>query len=548
MNASNIPTIDRLPAYLRQYVTDQHYELYSKQDHAVWRFIMRQSKAYFRKHAHSKYVDGLKKTGIPVHRIPRIHEMDACLAEFGWGAVPVSGFIPPAAFLGFQAHSVLPIATQMRRVQNIAYTPAPDIVHEAAGHAPILADADYRAYLASYAEVAKKSILNEEDLQLYEAIRTLSDMKEDPSYTQEDIAKAEQSFEESKAAFLSVSEATKMSRMAWWTTEYGLLKEGGQLKIYGAGLLSSVGESQSCLGEDVEKRRLTKACVDQGYDITNHQPHLYVADSILHLHEVLDSFAEDLSYRRGGIYGLRLAQDSKLPATVVYGSGVALSGVVQSFSEDGSHLVLSGTVQVGVGIVDSVEGAESKVLTDLQLADVEFRQVSADFDVGGYESLGEGLFFKKTEGSFGSLVFFSSAESSLPVSVYGGPQDRESFGTQDVGQASTQPGVRHPMNDHELEVEEIYKDLREVRAQFLTKDIPKTELDLITFANRIMSVPQEWILVLELLELATWSGVQLDEFAQLQKTTEESLAENEVFLWKLGLAELAELDYDDQSI
>src|SRR5690606_28663904 len=124
--------------------------------------------------------------GISTESIPKISDMDKKLQDYGWRAVPVSGFIPPAAFMEFQAHGILPIACDMRTVEHILYTPAPDIVHEAAGHAPILIDPDFSKYLNSYAEVASKSILSSEDLALYEAIRNLSDIKESPQSTEDD--------------------------------------------------------------------------------------------------------------------------------------------------------------------------------------------------------------------------------------------------------------------------------------------------------------------------------------------------------------------------
>src|SRR2546430_11571880 len=84
-------------------------------------------------------------SGISFERIPRIEEMNDILGKIGWGAVAVDGFIPPAAFMEFQAYKVLVIACDMRQIHHIEYTPAPDIVHEAAGHAPIIVDRDRKS-------------------------------------------------------------------------------------------------------------------------------------------------------------------------------------------------------------------------------------------------------------------------------------------------------------------------------------------------------------------------------------------------------------------
>ena len=100
------------------------------------------------------------------------------MASFGWGAATIQGFIPPWAFLEFQSRKILPIATDMRQINHIAYTPAPDIVHEAAGHAPILCDNDYSEYLSDYAKIGLKAIYSSEDSKLFNAIRLLSDIKE----------------------------------------------------------------------------------------------------------------------------------------------------------------------------------------------------------------------------------------------------------------------------------------------------------------------------------------------------------------------------------
>ena len=239
-------TIDRLPAYLKKHCVEQDYDAYTARDHAAWRFIMRQNRAFFRKHAVAVYEKGLEKTGIPIDRIPRIAEMDAKLQKFDWGAVAVCGFIPPAAFLEFQARGVLAIATDMRTVDHIEYTPAPDIVHEAAGHAPIIAHPAYANYLRRYARVAQKAIFSKEDVDVYGAIRYLSDIKENPDTKPEEIILAEKKFIDVSQQVTHVSEAAKVARMAWWTVEYGLVGKMKSPLIYGAGLLSSVGESQNC--------------------------------------------------------------------------------------------------------------------------------------------------------------------------------------------------------------------------------------------------------------------------------------------------------------
>lgn len=126
-----------LPFHLKKYIVEQDYDKYTSRDHAVWRYILRQLKNFLGTHAHESYLAGLEKTGIEIEQIPRIENISAHLEKFGWRALPVSGFIPPAAFMELQSLNILPIASDMRSLDHLLYTPAPDIVHEAAGHAPI---------------------------------------------------------------------------------------------------------------------------------------------------------------------------------------------------------------------------------------------------------------------------------------------------------------------------------------------------------------------------------------------------------------------------
>jgi phenylalanine-4-hydroxylase len=146
--------LKRLPNHLKQFIVDQQYEKYSPLDHAVWRYVMRQNFAFLRRNAHAAYVDGLRATGIGIDKIPSITEMNAILAKIDWACVTVDGFIPPAAFMEYQAYKVLVIAADIRRIHHIEYTPAPDIIHEAAGHAPIIADPEYAEYLRRFGEIS----------------------------------------------------------------------------------------------------------------------------------------------------------------------------------------------------------------------------------------------------------------------------------------------------------------------------------------------------------------------------------------------------------
>src|SRR5450432_2581683 len=239
----NNSAVAALPKHLLQFAVDQRYDDYTSVDHAVWRFIMRQNVFFLKEYAHKVYFQGLLDTGISFDRIPRIQEMKDILGQIDWGAVAVDGFIPPAAFMEFQAYKVLVIACDMRQINHIEYTPAPDIVHEAAGHAPIIVDQEYADYLQRFGAVGAKAMSSSRDCELYEAIRHLSILKELPNPEPNELAEATKLVEERQKNLGDPSEMALLSRFHWWTVEYGLIGPMDNPKIYGAGLLSSIGES-----------------------------------------------------------------------------------------------------------------------------------------------------------------------------------------------------------------------------------------------------------------------------------------------------------------
>ena len=289
--------LNNLPKHLKQYIVDQEYHRYTIIDHRVWKFIMDISVPFFKKYAHSSYYDGLNETGITFDKIPSINKMNEKMSKIGWGAVPVRGFIPPWAFMEFQSLGILPIACDMRSRHHLTYTPAPDIMHESSGHSPIIINNEYSQYLKQYGKIASKAVFTKEDENIYFAIRKLSDLKEDKNASEKDILMAEQELLEAKQSQTTPSEATLLSRLHWWTVEYGLIGKLNNPKIYGAGLLSSVGESQNCLSNKVKKIPLTIDCINYSYDITEQQPQLFVTNDFSSLNDILLEFEKTMSYK-----------------------------------------------------------------------------------------------------------------------------------------------------------------------------------------------------------------------------------------------------------
>lgn len=319
--------IDSLPEHLRPFVKHQNYQQYTPQDQAAWRFIMSELTHQLTESAHPVYLEGLAKTGISLDHIPSIEEMNDCLRDLDWRAVVVDGFIPPAIFMEFQALKILVIALDMRSADHLLYTPAPDIVHESAGHAPFIVDIDYAEFLQRFGEVGMKAISTKADLEQYEVIRQLSILKACPESKDEDIADAEETLKGLRERDDTPSEAALLTRLHWWTVEYGLVGSMEDYKIFGAGLLSSLGESQRCVDDlRVRKIPLTVNAVNTPYDITTEQPQLFVTKSCKHLTQVLEEFAASMCFVKGGAESVQKAIEAESVCTAVYDSGLQVSG------------------------------------------------------------------------------------------------------------------------------------------------------------------------------------------------------------------------------
>ena len=339
----------KIPKYLKKYIVNQNYEQYSYIDHACWRFIMRLNKEYFSKTAHHKYLEGLDKTGIIIDKIPKIEDINKKLQKFGWSAVGVKGFLPPLIFMDFQSKGILPIACDMRSLEHLTYTPAPDIVHEAAGHSPMIADSDYSEYLKYYGKIARKAIYSSEDYNLYIAIRNLSDIKENPKSSKLEIQEAENNLKIAVDSISYISEAAYLSRINWWTVEYGLIGDISNPKIYGAGLLSSIGESENCLKNTVKKIPLSIDCLKYSYDITEQQPQLFVSKNFKSLKLILDDIASSMAYKTGGMLGVDKAIKSNTVCTLELDSGIQISGKIShSINSEGAtiYIQLKGPTQL----------------------------------------------------------------------------------------------------------------------------------------------------------------------------------------------------------
>lgn len=343
MNTYGNPVLEQMPLHLKQYVVEQDYARYTSIDQAIWRYVMRQNYSYLKDVAYYPYIPGLKKAGLTIERIPDLQHMNDNLKEIGWGAVTVDGFIPPLAFMEFQAHQVLVIAADIRQLDHIEYTPAPDIIHESSGHAPIIAEPEYAAYLQYFGTVGTKAMFSAKDFELYEAIRHLSILKEKNDVDPLELEDAQKQLDFLQNNMGAPSEMALLSRLHWWTVEYGLIGTLENPKIYGAGLLSSIGESASCMNSAVKKIPYTLQAVNYPYDITKTQPQLFVTPDFDTLLNVLEEFSDTMAFRKGGTESINKAIECRNVCTAVYSSGLQITGIfIHPDTDDAYYLQTKG--------------------------------------------------------------------------------------------------------------------------------------------------------------------------------------------------------------
>ncbi len=533
--------LDSLPAHLKQFIKPQHYEDYTPINQAVWRYVMRKNVDYLSKVAHKSYLDGLQKTGISIESIPNMYGMNRILKEIGWAAVAVDGFIPPSAFMEFQAYNILVIASDIRQLENIAYTPAPDIIHEGAGHAPIIANPEYAEYLRRFGEIGSKAISSARDYDLYEAVRKISILKEAEDIPQAEIKQAEKELEHVQNTMGAPSEMARIRNLHWWTVEYGLIGTPENPKIYGAGLLSSIGESNWCMTDKVKKLHYSIEAADKEFDITQPQPQLYVTPDFAYLSEVLEEFAHTMALRTGGPEGLQKLINSEDLGSIELSTGLQISGhfsemivsddrVAYIQTKGPSALAYREKELVGHGIKKHPDGYGTVLgklkginlsIEDMSPKDLkaykiyEGERVQLEFEAGikldgkiitgtrnlqgkiiliSFEectiTLGERVLFKPEWGNYDMAV------GKKIVSAFTGPADNASFDriTHEVSSTT----VKSKPSAQRKELEELYQTVRDYREGRTVKYSPEAIFELLQKAH-----PKDWLLAVELYEIAS---------------------------------------------
>jgi phenylalanine-4-hydroxylase len=232
----------------------QQYELYTAENHLVWSILFGKQMVNLKGRANAAYLAGIELAGFEPDRIPKFSEVNERLAKLtGWCIYEVPGIVADDHFFELLAEKKFPATTWIRKMSELEYLEEPDMFHDVFGHVPLLVNQPYVDFLQGISRIALKHIKNPWAVEL-------------------------------------------MSRLYWFTIEFGLIKEQDHTEIYGAGILSSIGESVYSLESTVPARKPfdIQAIFDSPYVKEKFQVEYYIIESFEQLYHSVDAIEAQL--------------------------------------------------------------------------------------------------------------------------------------------------------------------------------------------------------------------------------------------------------------
>ena len=227
-------------------VVEQPWSSYSQADHDVWKTLFARQQEILVGRASDEFLRQQRAMGMTPDRIPRFDELNKVLrAATGWELIGVEGLLPELTFFEHLANRRFPVTWWIRKPEQLDYLSEPDLFHDLFGHVPLLMNPVFADYMAAYGRGGVK------------------------------------------AHAIGPEALVNLTRLYWYTVEFGLIREAGGLRIYGSGIVSSKGESIHCLdsaapnriGFDLERIMRTR------YRIDTYQKTYFVIDGFRQLFE-----------------------------------------------------------------------------------------------------------------------------------------------------------------------------------------------------------------------------------------------------------------------
>jgi len=265
LTTNRAPFIEDARAHGQLYI-HQPYELYSEENHEAWRKLYSRMLPRWERYANPHFREGIDALRLNPERVPRLEEVNHFLEPLtGFQAKPVSGYVPAYLFFDCLRNREFPTTITIRESTKLDYLPEPDIFHDIAGHVPMHTDKHFAETLVRFGECAHTAA------HLAAGIRD----------------------EETRVHCLT-SIVKAMARFFWFTVEFGLMRDRGEVKVYGSGLLSSYGEIAHAIDSPEVQRFPIQMewAINQGFEINHYQPLLFIVDSFDHLYSLVDELED----------------------------------------------------------------------------------------------------------------------------------------------------------------------------------------------------------------------------------------------------------------
>lgn len=232
----------------------QNYESYTDEDRQVWKILFERQMASLPGKAGREFLEGIRRVGFEADRIPDFTDVNHRLKRMtGWELTAVPGIVPNRDFFELLTARRFPATTWLRKMAQLDYLEEPDMFHDVFGHVPLLSHPRFCGFLEGLSRIALRRIDDADAIE-------------------------------------------RLSRIYWYTVEFGLIREGGDLRIYGAGILSSSGETEFALcGKPEQKPYDPEAVLASPYFTDRFQDQYFVVESLGQLFGSLNRIERCLS-------------------------------------------------------------------------------------------------------------------------------------------------------------------------------------------------------------------------------------------------------------
>lgn len=262
LTTTKAPYIENAQKNGERFIT-QPYELYSESNQETWRQLYARMLPLWEKYANPKFMQGIENLMLSPGQIPRLEEVNKFLEPLtSFTAKPVSGYIPAYIFFDCIRNREFPTTITIRDGELLDYLPEPDIFHDIAGHVPMHTDRRFADVLVQFGEVARAAAFRAQEMEC--------------------------SDEEERLAIVE-SNIKGLARFFWYTVEFGLMRDGSDLKVYGSGLLSSCGEIEYAIESPKPQRYPVQIewVINQYFEIDHYQELYFIVDSFDHLFDLV---------------------------------------------------------------------------------------------------------------------------------------------------------------------------------------------------------------------------------------------------------------------